>query len=169
MSKHEILDIVSCDDQVIGSMSREAIYEKNLNSFRVINAFIINSQGKLWIPTRHPLKKLFPLCLDCSIGGHVKSGESYDQAFVREAQEETGLDPRTIPHKHIGSLTPHQHKTSAYMHVYALYWDGEIAFNKNDFIDSRWTTARELKKLLQSGTHSKSDLPIILNTCFPDE
>lgn len=168
MSKHEILDIVSADDTVIGSMPRATIYHKNMTSFRVINGFIINREGQLWIPTRHPSKTLFPLCLDCSIGGHVKSGESYDQAFVRESQEETGLDPHAIPHRLLSILTPHQHKTSAHMHVYALYWDGPIEYNKADFIDFQWITTKNLKKIIQSGIPAKSDLSIILNECFQD-
>lgn len=49
---------------------------------------MINSQGQFWIPRRTFDKKIFPGGLDFSVGGHVKSGESDETAFRREAVEE---------------------------------------------------------------------------------
>ena len=71
MNTGELLDIVSEEDVVIGEMERADVYAQGLSSFRVINAFIINDAGQLWIPRRHPSKRLCPLHLDASVGGHV--------------------------------------------------------------------------------------------------
>ena len=46
----EILDLVNENDEIIGNMPRSEVYAKNLNNFRVINCFIKNKEGKLWIP-----------------------------------------------------------------------------------------------------------------------
>ncbi len=162
----EILDLVSNDDQVIGSLDRETIYHKKLNHFRVVNAFIINSKGELWIPTRHPSKRLFPLAFDCSIGGHVKSGESYEQAFFREAEEETGINPRFHSHRMIGKLNPQDHHCSAFMHVYAIDHEGPIHYNVHDFIQFQWICPRLLFDLISKGSPAKDDLPILLKECF---
>ena len=78
---NELLDLVSSDDEVIGRLSREEIYQNNLTNFRTINAFIINNKNQVWFPIRHHKKKLWPNMIDASIGGHVISGETYFDAF----------------------------------------------------------------------------------------
>ena len=45
----ELLDIVDEHDAVIGQAYRSEVYEKNITNFRVVNAFAINAQHKLWI------------------------------------------------------------------------------------------------------------------------
>ncbi|MGB8468325.1 MAG: hypothetical protein WCE21_04930 [Candidatus Babeliales bacterium] len=67
----ELHDIVNEYDEIIGQKPRSNIYIEKFTSFRVINAFIINDKKQLWIPRRTQQKKLFPLCLDASVGGHV--------------------------------------------------------------------------------------------------
>ena len=80
-SPKEILDLVDEKDTVIGTLSRKEVYEKGLKNFRVVHAFIINYEGKIWTPRRTPSKKLFPNGLDYSIAGHVTSGETYEVSF----------------------------------------------------------------------------------------
>jgi len=47
----------------------------------VINAFLINNQNEIWIPVRSAYKKLFILCLDASVGGHVSARQDHLRAF----------------------------------------------------------------------------------------
>ncbi len=101
-SKDELLDIVDKDDEVIGQCLKSEIYEKGLKNFRVVNAFLLNSEGKLWIMRRTNKPALFPLSLDMSVGGHVKAGESYIQALERELKEELNLDLRSCNWKRLG-------------------------------------------------------------------
>ena len=98
----EILDIVNEMDQVIGTCPRSMIYGKGLINFRVINGFLKNSLGQIWIPRRTSHKKLFPNHLDFSIGGHVKSGETYEAAFVRELAEELNMRAHEHVFREIG-------------------------------------------------------------------
>jgi len=57
MAHDELLDLVDRNDKVIGREKRSIVYAKRLSNFRVINAFIRNSQGELWIPRRTAVKK----------------------------------------------------------------------------------------------------------------
>ncbi|MDZ4286214.1 MAG: NUDIX hydrolase, partial [Candidatus Sungbacteria bacterium] len=64
----EFLDIVDENDNVIGTKKRSEVYAEHLSNFRVVNAFVRNSKGELWIPRRSADKRIFPLCLDMSMG-----------------------------------------------------------------------------------------------------
>lgn len=154
----ELLDIVDYNDNIIGQKNRSAVQDQGDCNFRVINAFLINSQKQVWIPQRSPQKKLFPLCLDASVGGHVSSGESYDQAFARELQEELNMHISQNPYIFLAKLTPHQHGVSAYMHVYVIRTDRDPIYNTDDFIGAAWFSISELQILLKNGEPAKGDL-----------
>lgn len=87
----EWLDLVNEHDQVVGRVTRSEAWA-NKFLVRVINAFVVNTAGQLWIPRRTAHKRMFPNCLDMSVGGHVEPGESYEAAFQRETFEELNLD-----------------------------------------------------------------------------
>jgi len=57
-------------------------------------------------------------------------------------------------------LTPHHDKASAFMHVYGIYTNETLTYNKNDLIDYLWVS---IKDLIQDGRKAKSDLPILIN------
>ena len=57
----ELLDLVDEQDRIIGSGLRSEIYREGLSNFRVVNAFLINDAGQLWIPRRTANKRIFPL------------------------------------------------------------------------------------------------------------
>lgn len=158
-----MLDIVNLDDQVIGQKYRTEIYAQKSSNFRVINAFLINSSNQVWIPRRSPLKKLFPSCLDASVGGHVMAGETYEAALAREVEEELNMKVTDFAYKLLAKLNPHQHAVSAYMHVYIILTDDEPSYNTNDFIAAQWYNMHELQEIIKSGEPTKGDLPALIN------
>lgn len=165
----EVLDIVDDQDNVIGQKSRSEVYAEGLTNFRVVNACVINSHGKLWIPRRSATKRVFPLHLDVSMGGHAESGESYEQALARELMEELNLDVRKVQYREIGRLTPLEHQVSAFMKVYEISHDGPVRYNTNDFVGFEWLTPQELEQRILAGEKVKGDLPKILKILYLDK
>lgn len=159
----ELLDIVNEQDEVIAQQYRSHVYAIGSRNFRVINAFITNDKGKLWIPRRSAHKKLFPLCLDASVGGHVKAGETYQEAFARELQEELNLDAATVFHELIGYLNPQNHNVSAHMQLYIVKYNQTPQYNTNDFASSAWFTIDEIQAAIAQGDRTKGDLPALIN------
>lgn len=159
----ELIDLVDQNDQVVDQKDRMTVYDQNLSNFRVINAFLINDQGKIWIPRRTATKKLFPLCLDASVGGHVVSGETYDQAFKRELQEELNLNLSQVRFKFLTKLVPHIDLVSAFMHVYLIKTNQAPNYNQTDFTSAEWYSLLELKSLVEQNEPMKGDLPILIN------
>lgn len=163
MSDHEVIDLVSDDDLiVIGSIDRGRLYEERRSNFRVINVLIVNDNNQIWVPRRHASKKLFPGALDASIGGHVKSGESYFDAFIRESLEETNIDPRNVPFKFLMKLTPQKNDVSAFMHLYLIHYNQEVLYNPSDFQAHYWLSPQEILKRVENGDSAKSDLTKII-------
>lgn len=162
----ELIDLVDQNDQVIGQKYRSEIYSENVSNFRVINALLINSKKHVWIPRRSAHKKLFPLCLDASVGGHVAAGESYEQAFERELQEELNIELSQVQHQILAKLTPQDNGVSAYMHVYLIMTDKEPVYNTNDFISAAWYEISQLQSMIKKGEPTKGDLPILVNHLY---
>lgn len=162
----EIIDVVNQYDHVIGQCTRAQAYADRTNYFRVINAFIKNDQGQLWIPRRTNTKKLFPRCLDVSVGGHVLAGETYDRAFVRETAEEVRIDVVSCAYKRVAYLTPVEHGVSGFMYVYEIIVNESPQYNTNDFSEYYWLHPHEILERLASGDQGKGDLPLIVKALY---
>jgi isopentenyl-diphosphate delta-isomerase len=161
-AEDEYLDLVDSENNVVGKRRRSEIYALGLRNFRVINAFIVNTSGKLWIPRRTADKRVFPLCLDVSMGGHVKSGETYRDAFVREISEELNINIYEYDYRFMGKLTPEKDDVSAFMEVYEIATDVEPLYNKEDFVESFWLYPREVLERIDNGDIAKEDLPKLI-------
>ncbi len=86
----EILNIVDENDYVIGQKKRSEIYCQRLCNFRVVNAFVVNSLGQLWIPRRSAHKSIFPFCLDVSMGGQPLRGIQNSKFKIEDPTDKSG-------------------------------------------------------------------------------
>ncbi|NEB02227.1 NUDIX domain-containing protein [Streptomyces sp. SID13726] len=86
----EILDIVDENDDVVAQSPRGEAYAAGL---RHRCAFILarDAEGRLFVHRRTATKLVFPSLYDMFVGGVVGAGESYDDAALREAEEELGV------------------------------------------------------------------------------
>jgi isopentenyldiphosphate isomerase len=162
----EILDLVNENDEVVEQKGRTEVHANQLTNYRVINCFIKRSDGKLWIPRRQSNKRLFPNCLDVSCGGHVSSGETYEEAFAKEMMEELNIDVTKTPYKELGTCRPHLDGTSAFMHVYEIESDEAPQYNPEDFTGYEWLSPLEVLTKLEAGDKSKDDLPRLIRKFY---
>lgn len=165
----ELLDLVDEQDRVIGQKRRSEVYAEKLRNIRVVNAFVINSKGELWIPRRTAGKRSYPLALDMSMGGHVESGETYEETFVRELKEELNLEASQCNPRLLGYLTPHTHDISAFTKAWELRQDEPPRYNPDDFTEYFWLTPAALFQRLHDGDISKSDLPKLIKYFYGDK
>ncbi|CAM3483284.1 NUDIX domain-containing protein [Deinococcus saxicola] len=164
--QEEWLDLVDEHDQVVGLTTREDAW-KHQRPVRVINAFFVNSRGELWIPRRTAAKRMFPGCLDMSVGGHVERGENDLSAFKRETREELNLDVDTLDWREITALSPFHTGLSAFMHVYEIRTDAAPDFNPADFSEAWWLTPAELLVRINAGEPARGDLAELVRRCYP--
>jgi isopentenyl-diphosphate delta-isomerase len=100
------------------------------------------------------------------MGGHVATGESYEEALRRELMEELRMDVHVVTYREIGILTPHKHGTSAFMKVFLIQCNDDPDFNTNDFIEFLWLTPQEVLLRLENGDTGKGDLPRMIRLLF---
>ncbi len=158
MEEIEYLDLVDENDNVIGKEDRNIIYENNMKNFRVINIMIMNSENKIIVPKRSDNRRLFPNCYDCSVGGHVSSGESYEEAAYRELEEELGI--KNVKLEQIGYFKPSDIDTSCFSKMYKLVYDGDLNYDKDGIQEIFYMNKEEIRKLIsENPLQFKGDYP----------
>jgi 8-oxo-dGTP pyrophosphatase MutT (NUDIX family) len=90
VSAEEILDVVDADDRVVGQATRADVYARGL-THRVAFVLVRDSGGRIFVHRRTETKMSFPGAYDMFVGGVVGAGETYDEAALREAEEELGV------------------------------------------------------------------------------
>jgi isopentenyldiphosphate isomerase len=98
LSADEILDIVDEQDRVIGQAPRAEAYARGLRH-RASFVLARDADDRIFVHRRTARKLVFPSLYDMFVGGVLGAGESYDEAALREAEEELGVSglPRPEP------------------------------------------------------------------------
>ncbi|MFE0173978.1 NUDIX hydrolase [Streptomyces sp. NPDC059002] len=96
--REEILTIVDEHDEIVGEAPRAEAYARGLRH-RCAFIQVRDAQGRVFVHRRTPIKLVFPSLYDMFVGGVVGAGESYEDAALREAEEELGVRglPRPTP------------------------------------------------------------------------
>ncbi|MFV0130672.1 NUDIX domain-containing protein [Streptomyces sp. HMX112] len=94
----EILDVVDEHDRVVGRAPRGEVYARGLRH-RCVFVLARDADDRIFVHRRTARKLVFPSLYDMFVGGVVGAGESYDEAALREAEEELGVRglPRPVP------------------------------------------------------------------------
>jgi 8-oxo-dGTP pyrophosphatase MutT (NUDIX family) len=98
LSRDELLDIVDEHDRVVGQARRSDAYARRLRH-RCTFVLARDAAGRVFVHRRTAQKLVFPSLYDMFVGGVVGAGESYDEAALREAEEELGVAglPKPVP------------------------------------------------------------------------
>ncbi|MCM1194524.1 MAG: NUDIX domain-containing protein [Corallococcus sp.] len=145
----EILDLYDVNRVKRGdTMTRGGRQPKG--SYRlVVHVCIFSTDGKMLCQKRVSSKKVFPDLWDISCGGCVSSGETSQEAAVRETYEELGL---ILSDDVVPSLTVYFNY--GFDDVYCVTKDvdvSDIKFSKEEVADVRWLTKEQIHEMSKQG------------------
>lgn len=148
----ELVDLVDGNDSVVCVQWRSKIHEHPDLYARVVLAFLVNEQGQLCFLRRAPHKEYLPNHW-ALIGGGVQSGESYEQAIIRETAEEANIVVLPSAMRFLGHVTPVDYPGKRFKAVYEIRVDDlSIPYNQEDFCQLQWMTPSQLRALAESNT-----------------
>ncbi|TJZ43514.1 NUDIX domain-containing protein [Streptomyces piniterrae] len=146
LNADELLDVVDENDEVLGQAPRAESYARRL---RTRCAFILvrDAEDRIFVHRRTPRKLVFPAHYDMFVGGVVGAGESYDEAALREAEEELGVTGLARPEPLFKFLyeTPEHTWWSA---VYEVRWTRPVAPQESEIDWHAFLTEEELTRRL---------------------
>ncbi len=144
MPPYKNIVIVDEFDQVIGAMPLLEAKAKQMicRSCRVL---VFSESGKLLIQRRGP-EVIRPCLFDFSVAGHVDEYETYEQAALRELQEELGI--QNIPLFTIATSVP---STNFFSGIFVVTIpDDQMLRPSDEEIDSVvWYSVEEFESELQ--------------------
>lgn len=136
------VDIVNADDEVIGKCSQDEADNKGI-LHRVVHCIVLNNKKEIFFVKRAKTRKNRPNLYDASIGGHVKSGEDYEEAVKREGFEELGI---TGNYKFLfKNIT--RFGLNHVISVFFLEHNGKISLNTEEFSSGEWKSYGEIMKI----------------------
>lgn len=149
ISMPELLDVIDENDNVIGREERDICLEKKL-LHRGVHIFIFNSEGELLLQKRSMQKKTYPGAWTSSCSGHVSAGQTYEEAAVRELEEELGIkvgekDLRVI----IKFLDPNPVDTELCM-LYEISHEGPFDFGREEVSEVKFLPVKEIQEELKN-------------------
>ena len=138
----EIFDIVDDSDEVMGSASRNEVHKRGLKH-RSVHLLIFNKQGSVLLQKRSMEKDTFPGTWESSVSGHVDSGETYDEAVIRESWEELGVEFEGVPEK-IFKVDACKETDNEFSWVYRHFSEGPFSPNVDEISEIKWFSTETL-------------------------
>ncbi|MBM3461875.1 MAG: NUDIX domain-containing protein [Armatimonadetes bacterium] len=138
----EWVDLVDLENRVVGRTSRADVRRNNL-LHRGVGILCRNSRAEVYVHKRTDTKDVFPGMYDMFVGGVVGSGESYEEAAMREVEEELGIRGPTpeflFEHLYQGD------RNRSWIRVYDVTWDGPIVHQEDEIAWGGWIPESDLE------------------------
>jgi isopentenyl-diphosphate delta-isomerase len=154
----ELLAVVDPQDNEIGAERRDIIHRDHL-LHRAIHLFIFHPDGRLLLQQRSAQKDMYPLHWEC-VGGHLGPGESYEDAAIREAKEELGLELTGV--QEVAKLSAGPRTDYEFITVYRAVSDAPIHPDPPEVIATDWLTPTQWRE--EIATRARLFSPTLLHT-----
>ena len=137
-AKHVVL--VDEEDNVLGIEDKLQAHNTNTKLHRGFSAFLFNQDKKLLIQKRATSKKTWGGFWSNSFCGHPQIDETYEQAVVRHAKFELGIDIRDI---HFVSKYRYKFAASNIIEneicpIYLVVSDDIVVINEDEVEEIKW-------------------------------
>ena len=142
----ELVDIVDDNDSVIGTATREDAHTKGY-IHRSVLWYVFDSDGQVFVNQRTEDKDFYPLYWSIVFGGHVKSGQSYEEAVKVESYEECGVESSPFL---IGSFQKRiDNEDKENVQVYGFVCD-DLKLDPKEILKGEFLSLGELEEKIKS-------------------
>lgn len=145
----EVFDLVTPEGKVIGKAPRKAVHGNPDLLHPVVHVHVFNKQGQLYLQKRSNEKDVQPGKWDTSVGGHINSGESVEDALIREAEEELGIKNKQF--QPLYKYVMRNAFESELVHTFRLTDNGPFKINKDEIQFGRFWRIAEIKNNIGKG------------------
>ena len=151
----EILDVIDGEtDEVTGQAPRSLCHGRPDLVHRVVHVLVRHPDGRILLQKRALTKQVQPGKWDMSVGGHVSSGETCEEAVLREMNEELGVSAALPDLTFLFEFKLRNSFESENARVYSFVSPGPFSFRKEEIDSVAFFTPEELKRRLAEGGSS---------------
>ena len=163
----EFSDVVNERDEVIGKASKKEIYEKLL-THRIVHILIFNTKGRMALQLQSKNKSFCPRHWNSAAAGHVLSGENYEQAALRELEEEIGVKTEIIfQHKDLYEYKNNFKKgLKKILGTFRTVFDGPFKINPREVEKVEFFTLDKIQDMIDSGEKFHPEMLFLLRKHF---
>lgn len=142
---YKMIDIVDENDKVIGKATWQEARKKGL-AFRAANVLVFNQKGELFVHRRSRNLPTFPGMWDFKLGGIVDAGESYEEAALRELNEEAGI--QNAKPEYLFSQKHRNGKHKVNRKVYRCIYNGKMKLQQEEIEEGKFVAIEEAKRMM---------------------
>lgn len=157
------MDVVDHNDLVLGQAPRPEIYKQQL-CHRIVHVMVFNEEGKVVLQKRSANLSFAPDCWSTSAGGHVQTGENYEEAARREYEEELGVvSALELVGKdfYVAGNSPKK-----FLGIFKTLHNGPFNYSPEEVSEVAAFDFAELKQMIAAGEKFHPELIFILNKYY---
>ena len=159
--QEETFDVVDENDNVVDSAARSEVH-RNALMHRAVHVLVYDQDKRILVQRRGFNKDCSPGLWDTSAGGHVDSGEDYDEAAHRELAEELGIVSEQAL-KFLFKLPASALTGREFVQVYQALTSRVPILQASELAAARWVSIPELKVWIKR--HRSQFTQVFLKIC----
>ncbi|MFC1700398.1 NUDIX domain-containing protein [Patescibacteria group bacterium] len=146
--ERELIDVINEYDAVVDSMPKREVHLKNL-LHREVGVLVLDENGNLLLQQRSYKKRHSPGKWTVTAVGHVRSGQTPEEAAHEELQEELGFD---APIKFVEKrkCVSDNHSSFGYIFVGTFPRGTRITPDKNEVHKAEFKTKQQVERMIES-------------------
>ncbi|MBI4018296.1 MAG: NUDIX domain-containing protein [Candidatus Aenigmarchaeota archaeon] len=142
----EYFDVVDERDNVVGKATREQCHSDNKLIHRDIHIIIVSARGKILLEKRTMSRDLYPGKWG-DVGGHVRAGETYEEAAKRELKEELGIK---APLEFLADMKKRVREESENIRLFSCASNGPFSINEEEVEYAKFFDAEEINRMIRN-------------------